>query len=63
MKQLLAFLLTTVDAWNMYRDLLTATYKEMPEIPPNQWPPITKVHYINLTLITSGAMRRDDLFS
>ena len=63
MKQLVAFLLTTVDAWSMYRDLLTATYKEMPEIPPNQWPPITKAHYINLALITSGAMRRDDLFS
>ena len=47
----------------MYRDLLTATYNEMPEIPPNQWPPITKAHYINLALITSGAMRRDDLFS
>ena len=40
-----------------------ATYSVVPEIPPNQWPPITKALYINLALITSGGMMRDDLFS
>ena len=40
-----------------------ATYREMPEIPLNQWPPITKALYVNLALITSGDMMRDDLFS
>lgn len=47
----------------MYRNLLMATYRAMPEIPLNQWPPIKKALYINLALITSGGMRRDDLFS
>ena len=35
----------------------------MPEIPIGQWPPIRKVHYINLALITSDPMPRNDPFS
>lgn len=46
-----------------YRGLLIDTYKAMPEIPLGQWPPIRKVHYINLALITSDPMPRNDTFS
>lgn len=35
----------------------------MPDIPIGQWPPIKKVHYINLALITSDPMPRNDYFS
>ncbi len=35
----------------------------MPEFPIDQWPPVTKVHYINLALITSDPMPRNDHFS
>ena len=62
MSQIASYLLVA-DAWSMYRDVLIATYKGMPEIPLNQWPPVTKALYINLALITTGDMRRDDLFS
>lgn len=46
-----------------YRGILIDTYKAMPEIPLGQWPPIRKVHYINLALITSDPMPRSDTFS
>ena len=46
-----------------YHGLLIDTYKAMPEIPLGQWPPIRKVHYINLALITSDPMPRSDTFS
>ncbi len=35
----------------------------MPEFPIGQWPPIKKVHYVNLALITSDPMPRNDYFS
>ncbi len=46
-----------------YRKTLINTYKVMPEFPIGQWPPIKKVHYINLALITSDPMPRNDYFS
>ena len=39
------------------------TYQVMPEFPVGQWPPVTKVHYINLALITSDPMPRNDHYS
>ena len=57
------YIITADEARDKFRGLLTATYKEMPEIPPNQWPPVKKLFYVNLALVTSQEMTQDDTFS
>ena len=47
----------------IYRRLLINTYKSLPLLPQDDWPPIKKHHYINLALITSETMSRHDYFS
>lgn len=58
-----AYTFTAVDVLDTFHDLLKATYKAMPDIPPNQWPPVKKLHYVSLALVTSQEMTHGDFFS
>ena len=47
----------------MYSRILVDTYKSMPLLPLDTWPPVKKEHYVSLALISSESMPRHDFFS
>lgn len=57
------FMLILLTAHQVYTHILIDTYKNMPLLPLDTWPPVKKEHYVRLALITSNTMPRHDFFS
>lgn len=56
-------LVVSTSARQVYTRVLIDTYKSMPLLPQDTWPPVKKNHYVSLALITSETMSRHDFFS